>query len=221
MRPVILAIAASLALPALAQGQRGLSAHEHGHGQLGIAIEGDAVVMELDVPGADIVGFEHPAESAEDRAAIEQAVTQLASPLALFVLPEAGNCSVTAANVTLLGDDHGEHGDHEHEDHAEEHGDHDHEEHADADHDDHAHEGHEDEHAEHDHDEEEVGGHTEFRAEYALTCGAPEELTQIDFAYFETFPNAQRLTVQLVSGVAAKAFEVGRDAPVLALDGAM
>ena len=208
MRPVILAIAASLALPAVAQEQRGLSAHEHGQGQLGIAIEGDAVVMELDVPGADIVGFEHPAESAEDRAAIEQAITRLASPLALFVLPDGANCSVTAANVTLLGDEPADHGDHDHEGHAEGNGAH-------------AHEDHEEEHVEHDHDSEEAGGHTEFRAEYALTCASPEELTRIDFAYFETFPNAQRLTVQLVSGVEAKAFEVGRDAPVLALDGAM
>ena len=40
---------------------RQLGAHEHGHGNFNIAIEGKSVSMELEAPGADIVGFEHKA----------------------------------------------------------------------------------------------------------------------------------------------------------------
>ena len=42
--------------------RRELDAHQHGHGSLTIAIEGGQVQMALEVPGADIVGFEHAAE---------------------------------------------------------------------------------------------------------------------------------------------------------------
>ena len=34
-----------------------MDAHVHGHGILNIAVEGQVVEMELEAPGADIVGF--------------------------------------------------------------------------------------------------------------------------------------------------------------------
>ena len=40
---------------------RELGPHVHGHGTLNIAIEDKRVSMELEVPGMDIVGFEHAA----------------------------------------------------------------------------------------------------------------------------------------------------------------
>jgi len=39
------------------------------------------------------------------------------------------------------------------------------------------------------------------------------------FAYFDTFPNALELEVQIVSDTGAKAFEVERDEPKLDLQG--
>lgn len=214
--PVIFAL---IAAPALAEETRQLDAHEHGVGELNIAIDGSTVVMELHAPGADIVGFEYEAESAEDRAATDAAIATLSRPLDLFVLPAAAECSVTEASVELEtehDDDHDEHG---HDEHAEG------EKHAEGeDHDEHD---HDDEHAEgeahddHDHDEDHAdeAGHTEFHAEYALTCGNPSALTDITFAYFETFENALEVEVQLVSSSGAQAFEVERDAPTLDLRG--
>lgn len=196
-------IAATVAASDAAE-KRELGAHLHGFGSLNIAIEGDTVAMELEAPGADIVGFEHAATSEKDRAAIATAISGLAKPLDLFVLPASAGCTVTAANVALIGENepHGE-------DHHEEH-------HSD---DKHAkHEGHSkhEEHATHkEHGDEE--SHTEFHAEYTLECTDPSALDRIEFAYFERFPSAKELAVQIISDKGAQAFEVERDAPVLDL----
>ena len=211
------------AAPTMAS-DRELGAHEHGAGALNIAIEGEALLMELEAPGADIVGFEYAAESAEDRAAIDAAIATLSEPLKLFAAPAAAGCVVTAASVELIGDDadheehHDEHAHDEHDKHDDEHAHDDHDKHDDE----HAHEDHDkhdDEHAHEDHADE--ASHTEFHAEYALTCSNMNALTEIDFGYFAAFPNARELDVQLVSGAGAKGFEVERAAPRLDLDGAI
>lgn len=186
--PLILAVCA---MPAAAQQTRQLDAHEHGVGELNIAFEGNRVAMELHAPGADIVGFEYEAESAEDRAAIGAAVELLARPLDLFVLPTAAECAVEHASAELESDDHEEHGEHD-----------------DADHDDHDEENHEDEET-----------HSEFHAEYVLTCANPDAITGIEFPYFDRFENARELEVQVATSAGAKAFEIERDAPSLDLRG--
>jgi len=217
----LLASLASLAATtALAETTRQLDAHEHGVGALNIAIAGTTLEIEFHAPGADIVGFEHAASSAEDRAAVDQAVATLARPLDLFELPAAAECSVTEARAALEAeeahDDHdGDHG----EDHAAEHG---HEEHEHEEHEEHAHDDHDDDHADEDHaheDHAEGDSHTEFHAHYVLTCATAEALDQITFAYFDQFENARELEVQLVSANGAKAFEVLRDQPILDLRG--
>ncbi len=75
-----------------------------------------------------------------------------------------------------------------------------------------------DDHADEEHDDHsDEAGHTEFHAEYTLTCDNPDALTEITFAYFEAFPNAQGVEVQMITTTGAQAFEVTRDAPVLDL----
>ena len=122
--------------PAFAEDTRQLDAHEHGVGALNIAIEETTVAMEFHAPGADIVGFEYAAESEADRAAVDAAVATLATPLDLFVMPDAAECSVTQASAKLESDEHHDHDEHDHAEH---------------DHDEHDHEAHEhEEHGEHD-----------------------------------------------------------------------
>lgn len=196
--PLLLALAAS---PALAAEPRGLDAHVHGLGSLDIAIDGTRVAMELTAPGADIVGFEHTAKSAEDRAAIDAAVAILAKPLDLFVMPGAAGCSVVQASAALESDD-------ALEDHADDH------DHA------HAHDDHDHDHAHDDHDHAEASGeHTEFHAKYMLTCNMPDALDEIRFAYFDQFAGAEALEVQIVSSKGAQAFDVDRNDPTLDLRG--
>lgn len=196
MKQALSLIALVAASPAFAEGTRQLDAHEHGVGTLNIAIEGTTVAMAFEAPGADIVGFEYEAKSDDDLAAIDAALARLAAPLDLFVMPDAATCTVVMAKAELEGEDgHEDHADGAHEDHDDE--DHDHEDHAD-------------------HGDE--AGHTEFHAKYTLNCDNPEKLTEITFAYFETFPNAKEVEVQLITSVGARAFEIERDAPALDLE---
>jgi len=184
---------------------RALDAHEHGSGTLGIAVSGAQVALSFEAPGADIVGFEHPAASAADRAAVAAAISDLAHPLELFVLPADAGCAVTEAKVEVIGGDaHDDEHDHEAHDDHDGHDDHD-------DHDDHA-----EDHGDH---EDHGAVHSEFVAEYVLSCSTQQAITQIEFGYFDRFANARELDVQVVTDQGAQAFEVERDAPVLRLKG--
>ena len=231
------------ALPLAAQDTRQMDAHVHGTGELQIAIEGQTVAMDITVPGADIVGFEHAPGSDADHAAIDAALAQFADAFALFTVEGDAGCSaVTEVNHTHgygieddADHDHGDeaHAEHDH-DHDHEHGaeteaaahddDHDHDHgdaHAAADgHDDHGHDDHAAE-ADHDHDHAEGDRHAEFHAVYALTCSDPAAITAFAFPYFDLFENARELDVQIVSDSGAMSATVLRDAPRLSLAGAM
>lgn len=195
--PLVLVLMAS---PAFAEETRQLDSHEHGVGELNIAVDGNKVAMEFRAPGADIVGFEYAARSAEDRSAVDAAVATLARPLELFVLPSDAECSVVQASAEL-----------ELEASDEEHGAH------DEDHDDDHAAGHDDDAHEEDHSDE--AGHAEFHAEYMLTCGNPDAISDLTFTYFDIFGNAREIEVQIISASGARAFEVERDDPKLDLRG--
>ncbi len=225
MKQTFSLIALAAAFPAFAEDARELDAHEHGVGTLNIAIDGTTFAIAFEAPGADIVGFEYAAESDADLAAIDAAVATLGAPLELFVMPDAAGCTVveTVAELESEGghDDHGEEHDYDHAD--KDHDDHDdHEDEKHADETDEAHDDHgEDEHDDHgneDHaDDADEAGHTEFHAEYTLNCDSPDALTEITFTYFEAFPNALEVEVQIITASGAQAFEVTRDAPILNL----
>jgi hypothetical protein len=188
----VIALALVSTTPVFAEQTRQLDAHEHGVGQLDIAFDGKQILMELHAPGADIVGFEYAAESAEDRAKVDAAVAMLARPLDLFVITEAAGCTLVQASAELERDE----GQVDHED--------EHDDHEDAN------------HQEKNTDEP---GHTEFHAEYLLACANPGAVTKITFTYFDAFPNALEVEVQLISNKGATSFEVERDAPTLDLRG--
>jgi hypothetical protein len=155
--------------------------------------------MELMAPGMDIVGFEHAPETDEHKAAVAQAEAILRDPLALFVLPGDAGCAIETAAVELEAEDEheGEHG----EEHAEE---------------ENAEEGaHEEPHAEHEGD----ASHTEFHAEYAITCDSPDDLGTIEFVFFERFPGAEEIEVTVITESGQTRYEVERDAPRIDLKG--
>ena len=221
MKTTFSLIALLAAAPALAEESRQLGTHEHGVGLMNMAIDGDVLAIELNVPGADIVGFEHAATAEADRAAVERALAVLADPANLIALPAAAACRMDEAVAHLLGDteaasdEHAAHDDHAHDDHdhaAHDHDSHEHDDHGEAAHADHD-EAH---HAEH-HDT--AGGHTEFHAAYRWTCTNPTGLTSLAFPYFTAFENARELELQVITRSGAQAFEVMRDTPQVQLDG--
>lgn len=189
-----LALAAAATMGPAAAQQRELGAHEHGRGTLNIALEGSRLTMELEVPGVDIVGFEHKAKSSKDKLAISNAKKQLARPLVLFKLPAAAGCVVKQASANLEGED--EHGH-----------DHGHGKAKDAK----QPAGKDD----HDHD------HSQFHAEYTLDCKSPGGITAIEFGYFAAFAGAEKLEVNVITPKGQSKFEVTRAKPRLDLGGMM
>ncbi|QVM97321.1 DUF2796 domain-containing protein [Pseudomonas sp. SORT22] len=99
-----------------------LGAHEHGVARLNVVLDDKSLELELDSPAMNLVGFEHPATSAADKAKVAAVRSQLEKPLALFGLAKAANCSESDQELEspLFGDkpavddDGDEHGGHEH-----------------------------------------------------------------------------------------------------------
>ena len=93
------AIAIASALLASKAAARQLGPHVHGHGQLSVAVEGSKVAIELIAPGDDIAGFEHPAETPEQKAALEAAKGVLSDPVTLLGIPASAGCKTLTAEV--------------------------------------------------------------------------------------------------------------------------
>lgn len=210
-----IAIAALASSSALAEEVRQLDAHVHGVGQLDIAIEDGEVTLMLRAPGADIVGFEYSPKSDEEKAAVEQALAHLNDPLTLFGPSIDADCSINSTEANLLFEGEGDEHAHDEHDHEEEHAhdEHDHEEeHAHDEHD------HEDEHAHDDHaGSDKAGGHSEFEATFTLSCGNPAALDTLALTYFELFPNAQELKIQLITDAGGTATEATAEAATIGL----
>ncbi|OBT23881.1 zinc uptake protein ZrgA [Vibrio splendidus] len=227
MKPTILAVVIGMTVSTnvLANEEfRSHEAHVHGKVEVNIAQDGQELLVEVTAPGADVVGFEHAPETAEQKKVFEQAIAQLNKPEELFGFNNA-SCTLKFKSVTnTLEDDHddheghdhaeGEHDDHEGHDHAEhDHDDHKDHDHAEHDHDDHKghdhaehdhddHEGHD--HAEHGHDDHEghdhsEGGHGEFTVEYHYQCSDIAKLDTVSTQWFSKFSNTKSMTVNLLT----------------------
>lgn len=99
--PIILAVILALTAPSHAGEHRQLGAHQHGHGTLNIAVDGQNVSLELDAPAADVAGFEHEAKTADDKATLDKAISTLKQPMTLFKFSEAAACAVKEASAGL------------------------------------------------------------------------------------------------------------------------
>ncbi|MDD9877594.1 MAG: DUF2796 domain-containing protein [Magnetovibrio sp.] len=190
--PFVLLAAALAALPHPGAAQSGHGAHQHGVAHLALAIEGDEVEIELTVPGADAVGFEHAPSTPEQKKAVERAAHAFRDARALFTFPARAECKSEKVEVrsALLGDDdHDKKDDHKHE-HAKK--------------DDHKHE--------HDKHEEE---HAEFRVHYHFHCHHPEHLSHVDLGFFRAFPSAAALHARALTPKGQRTAELTAKAPRL------
>ena len=101
-----LLLAASIGVTGTAFASSGHDAHVHGAGALNVVVEGKDVAMELTLPGADVVGFEHKAENETDIKAVRDALDTLESAANIFALPAKAGCEVVEAHAesSLLED---------------------------------------------------------------------------------------------------------------------
>ena len=72
-------------------------AHIHGVGHLNVAVEGSMVTVYLQTPAADIIGFEHVAETREERTKVAAAHKKLNDASSLFQFTGA-DCTVVAGS---------------------------------------------------------------------------------------------------------------------------
>lgn len=208
---------------------------------MNIAVDGKKFLIGLEVPGMDIVGFEHEASTPKERAAIPEAKAKLANALALFKPEAKARCVLHQVKVSLEAgggekqrkkakdadpaaapaskpkeagqeDKHEQSPEHGQEQKAQPDGG-----------------------QKHEHDqgqgqqattasggEDEAGPrHSVFHAEYALTCRAPQKLASMTFEYFKVFPGAQELEVNVVTPKGQSSYQVKRDKPTLDLTGIM
>ena len=177
MRPTVVALL-GLLLPftALAMEARP-GPHQHGVGQLNLAVDGNEIEIELTLPGMDVVGFEHAAASDADRTAVTQAIVKLRDGGKLFRFAAAGGCRLEQAEVGQNAHEHGQHEQAKGKEHKHEHAKA--KEHEPA-------KGEEDEHA-------------EFRAHYHFDCKNPAGATPLDVRVFEILPTAERIDTQRTS----------------------
>lgn len=94
--------------------QRQAGSHVHGDATLLMALDGDVLVIELESPLYNLLGFEHAPKTELQGKTLERAEVTLGMPENLFVLNNEAACAVEPSkNIHLLdGHDEGGRGDH-------------------------------------------------------------------------------------------------------------
>lgn len=93
---------ASLSITAYAQEHQhahSLAAHQHGVATLNIALDEQHLILELQSPAMNVVGFEYQPRSETDKQAVFDAERTLKNEQRLFKLTEAAQCALTAVSI--------------------------------------------------------------------------------------------------------------------------
>ena len=199
MRPLLLALPFALLPLTLAQAHQhahkhdhthahnhehgSLGTHEHGTAELNVVLDGQTLEIALKSPAMNLLGFEHAAKSAADRAKVSALQHQLQAPQTLLGL-SSGDCSLVSHTLEspLLAAEQA------HNPHDQKH------QHGDAE-------------AAHDHDAE----HSDIHAHYQFDCQQPDALKQLDLSeLFKAFPGMEKIQVQLIGPAGQKGQELGQ-----------
>lgn len=96
---LLLSLLAAASLPSAAHAQHTHGAHEHGAAELTVALDGQALVIELISPLDNLVGFEHAPANDTQRAALAEAGRLLSDAEAMFALTAAAACRFEHADI--------------------------------------------------------------------------------------------------------------------------
>jgi len=94
----ILCVAASFAVSAEEFEQH--AAHEHGKVTINVAVEKDQLILELEAPAMNVVGFEHAPRTTDQQAAVKDARALLGSGRNLFGVPVSARCKLSNVDFT-------------------------------------------------------------------------------------------------------------------------
>jgi len=124
---------------------------------------------ELDTPIYNLLGFEHIAETAKQKTAVQKAELVLSNSGSLFVFNSHAECKLSGETIRVeLGlDDHEDHDDHE--------------------------DGQEEDHDEHEEDDAHDKTHKDVTIRYNYKCSNPKSLKSVRVNLFEHFENLTKL----------------------------
>ena len=186
------AIAVGCFVPTLivAATDRELDSHDHGAGAMNVAIDGGQVIIELEAPWENLVGFEHAPSTDEQKKLVDDALKTLEDPGQLFSF-KGSDCSIESVDIenSMAHGDEG-HGDEGHGDEA----------HGDEAHGDEAHG-----------DDEHKASHSEVLALYVFNCTNADDLSELQSNIFNQWPGFDEIDVQLVGPNGATAVELEAD----------
>lgn len=94
------AIAVAIILGAVIQPVMAAGKHEHGKASLNVAVDGNRLIIELDSPADNLLGFEHKPGSDAEKARLADALATLRDGAALFAMPPGAGCRLQFAAVS-------------------------------------------------------------------------------------------------------------------------
>ncbi len=147
-----------------------MDAHAHGEAEMNIVFEGQKLLVELESPSFNLVGFEHEPKTLAQHELVEKTIELLKDFKNVANISEEASSNTLDIKVstTMKGVEEG----------PDEH--------------------HEDEHHEDEHQQSEKEIHSEFFATYFLSCTRPENLKSIELELFSTFSLMEEVDVRMI-----------------------
>ena len=96
----ILLVCLFVSFEILAQVARQKDSHEHGAAKLMMALEGEKLHVEFEVPSESLIGFEHFPKSQNNRKNFNESIIILSDPSKLFSMPIKAECLLVGMNVS-------------------------------------------------------------------------------------------------------------------------
>ena len=173
--------------------------HVHGNAELNVVLMGQQLQVEFVSPAINLIGFEHPPNTDEETATLNNTIEQLQRG-GWLIEAFPTTCQLSTEEFEAPVYDEHERSEHDHES-----SEHDHE-HERSEHD------HEHESSEHD-----AEPHSNFRVTYLYDCdSAPRK--QLEVLAFDHYSGIETLTVQWIADQKQGYARLNRDNPVLNLE---
>ena len=190
--------------PAWAESEhRDHGAHVHGHASLNLALSGNELVVGLDSPAMNLLGFEHQASTEQDKKTLQHTAKVLRNPSRWLVASQAASCRLEKVDLDseLLDDGHHEEGQsdaHQNELKGQHEDDHTHSENRDGN---------------EDHD-----AHADFVLMLHYHCDNPARLKSVELsALFRLFQGIEEIEVQWITDSQQSATELNQNNTVISL----
>ncbi|ODA33049.1 hypothetical protein A8L45_11905 [Veronia pacifica] len=220
--PSLIGLALSTTASAAENEHRHHKAHKHAEVLMNLIQSDSSVMIEIEAPADDVVGFEHQPKNKKQQKLIDDAVAVLNDASRIISFNPEAQCLVKEASIKHgFNDGHDEHHDHDKHDHDKhdhdkhDHDKHDHDkhDHDKHDHDKHDHDKHDHDKHDHDahHDGEHSDEHSEFIVSYSFECQSPEKLKTLSTEWFSVFTSTREIKLKGITDKGSTTAELTPD----------